>query len=179
MMPTKPPPFGAALHLTLAMDALELADEALSQACDSLGEVELQDQGPIDSYDVVGFRAMCRLFVELFGPSKKAMGSRDVHPGLGTRIAERIREHAGSPGNPPGLERAGLALQFAVASLDDAIDALDSNVSLKDPSGDGWYGTCIAARDLFSIIEAAIECGTVRGGVREYFDNGFCFFGRN
>jgi hypothetical protein len=177
-MLTKPPPLAAALHLSLALDALQMADEALGEMFAALGEVELEDQGPIDSYDVVGFRATCKLFLELFAPAKEALGIRAAPcPPLAEKIREHIQAQADSPGNPPGLERAGLALEFAVGAIGDAVDVLDSAIPLKGPSGDEWYSPCIAAHDVLSMIQGAIKCGTVRGRGPGAFDQGF--FGRN
>jgi hypothetical protein len=169
---SKPPPLAAALHLSQTLDALQLAHDALGEAFAALGAVELDDQGAIDSYDVCGFQEICNLFVQLFAPARAQLGLRDVH--LGVRIRECIQSQAGTPDNPPGLERAGLAMGFAVATLGDALDALDG---VDD--GDEWYSLCLAARDMFAMLEAAIKCGTVRGGVRECFDNGFSFFQKN
>jgi hypothetical protein len=169
---TKPPPLAAALYLSQTVDALQLAHDALGEAFAAQVEIKLEDQGPIDSLDVLGFKSICNLFLQLFAPARAQLGLRDVH--LGVRVRECIQSQTGTPDNPPGLERAGLALGFAVATLADALDALDG---VDD--GDDWRSLCLAGRDMFSMIEAAIECGTVRGGVNELFDNGFCFFGPN
>src|SRR5260370_335619 len=102
----KPPPLAAALHLSLALDALRLADEALGVTFAALCDIELEDQGPIGSYEVSGFKATCRLFLALFASAKESLGARDVYPPMHAIIREHVQAQADSAGNPPGLERA-------------------------------------------------------------------------
>jgi hypothetical protein len=170
---TKPPPLAAALHLSLTLDALRLADEAFGVTLAALGESESEYQCPIDSYDVSGFHATCRLFLALFAPAKQVLGSRDVYPRMCAIIAEQVQAQGDSPGNPPGLERAGLAVAFAVAALGDAVVAFVDEGACDDE----WYSPCVAAHDLLEMIQVAIDSGRVRGRGPGAFDRGF--FGSN
>jgi hypothetical protein len=169
---SKPPPFSAAMHIEQALDALRMADEALAEASAALVEVELEHQGPIGSYEVNGFQAASRLFLTIFAPAVEAVGGRDVHPGTWEVIREHVQAQECSPGNPLGLERAAVALEFAVAGFEEAVDALD-----KSDSGDEWYSPCVAAHDMLEMVQVAIDSGRVRGRGPEYFDRGF--FGQN
>jgi hypothetical protein len=94
-----------------------------------------------------------------------------VCPDLRACIGEHIQAQGHGPGNPAGLERSALALKFALASLEDAIDALD-----QSSTGNDWYSPCIAAHDTLELVQTAIACATGPHLRPESFD---AFFGRN
>jgi hypothetical protein len=146
------------LHLRYALDALRGADDALGDTLDALADVQLEEQGLIGSYDVIGWRETCRLFASIFAPAELTLGPRlALAPGMLLAIRERIEEVATDPKNLPGIDRAAVALEFAVASLGDVLDALD-----EEGEGDEWYRAATAAQTTLEMIGTRIGDSIIR-----------------
>jgi hypothetical protein len=153
-MMLNPPPFAVALHINQAIDALYFVDEGLADAFTAMYDIALEDQSPLDQYDLLGLQAICRLFMDLFSAAKE-VGPREACPGLRETIAEHIEDEGDNPANPPGLELAALALEFALTSLERAVDATE-----QSDAEDQWYDAILAGHAMFKMVSGAIACGT-------------------
>jgi hypothetical protein len=157
MQPKERLPVMAAVHLAGAVEAMQLADHALGVALDALQPIELEQQpAGLGSYDVIGARESVRLFVSLF--ARHACGFR-LAPSSG-KARELIEATGDDPRNLAGLERAALALDFAVAYVEETIDVIDET---GDGEGDGLYGPLLAAEHVLGRISETIACNLVRG----------------
>lgn len=152
MTPT--PTAAVALHLRYALDALAQADEALTVALDALDSIA---EPPIDAYTIFAYRETVRHFIGVFGPAEMSLGPRMTFaPGLLVKIRSQIAGADDDPRNLPGLERAALALRFAMAALADAVDLYD-----EEPQ-DEWFTAATAALVTLEMVQGRIEDSTVR-----------------
>ena len=132
----------AAVHLVGALDSLRVAEEALAAAIAALGgEDEAFDGVEADrAFELVGMQEAVKLFIDLFA------GVRDrLRYPLAFHAVKRVLGEEEIP-----LKRAVLALQFALASMGEVIDAMDG--------GGAWYGPALAAHKMLGLMHAAIDC---------------------
>lgn len=155
--PSAPLPVAAAVHLAGAMDTLRLADDALAVALDALREIEPENQGSVICCDLTGMHAAVKIWLASFAGVADLLRLPQGASAFHRHIVERIED----PRNPPGLERAALALGFAVANLGEAIDATDHD--------DEWHSRLIAASCTLELMQAAIEGAIVRRWPRPGF----------
>ena len=172
-MLTHPPPVVVAVPIMSAIDSLKMADAALGETFDHLTPIDIDEQGPLDVYRIYGFRSTCVLFVQLFAAAEQALGMRGpCSPPIREKVRDYIHDAERDERNAPGMERAALALLFAVASFEDALDALD-----KSDDGNEWYSPIVAAVDMIGLMSSAIESSLYRRPARDAFDRRF--FGSN
>ena len=140
-------------HVALAVEMLERADVALSDLWDALAAIEIEEQSPLDCFQVDGFRATCQLLVSLCGEVGACMS------GTAQAVRDCIARCEGTEANLPGLELAELCLQFALSAIEEALDVLD-----RINDGNDWYGPLTAAYSVVDAMQSVLCCSIARQG---------------
>jgi hypothetical protein len=139
----------ASIHLASAVENLRFADASLGLSLKVLGGADPPALHGLESFDVSGMREACKLLRETLSPAADAVRFAPCQNG----IAKYIQERPENPANVPGLERAAVAIGFAVACIDEAIDALGNGALCSK---------CVAAAYVLEAIQTALECAVVR-----------------
>lgn len=138
----------AAVHLVGALDAMRFADDGLAVALAALSE-EAEERPGLDAFEVGGLQGAVGIFIALLAPAADAVRMPSGFVCFRRFFDEREEDSR----NVPGLERAAWALDFATASLLDALHAFDDDVGAEAE----WYGKVAAAFQVLSLMKATIE----------------------
>jgi hypothetical protein len=128
--------------------------EAALDELQGLQEPISEENALPEAFTIHGYRASCTLLAELLSP---AAGYTSPQTELCKETVEALEV---SPGNPAGLEKATLALRFALAGVEEAVDRLE------DLGGGPWEVPLAAAYSILEGMQVSLDCSINKASTR-------------